>query len=575
VSAPDPGDRGHIGYPSLEEGRTGGLVSFEYIYRGYLALGVRLLVLDQIRAFLVEHAAHPVLLEYDGEPVAAAAPPAARRVRAMRLDAKRYQHLNLEWSCAACREAVRTARAEMALPCDERLGVARVRKFKMRVLDVSSDNFYRTFDLLDPGGEGRPGALEPIGRFLAQHEGHSLRVRSLGGEQWVGAPLASSARETPDEHVQAGTPSRVLPRASLGPPFKLAWRYESGRRPLVRVKDGVVYTLAPEQRTVVALGREGRELWRTSALGDGQSPVEEVMVGDDVLWISIQDESTATYDIWSVARATGRAVKAMDGAPALGVMLSDGDFVGRLYHPHGQAVESVSRFVVRPEPRILWRLEVPSVPLPPGVLGGAIACEAGRVFVTKGAVVLALDANTGLELWRGDLLWHSRPHGVGRKLSITVAGPHVVYGLADTLHMLSAETGDLLWSRKGFEVTRPRVHYGDTVFLNGSSDSTDSHCLSLSIADGGERPRAQNDSDAWRATPQPAPSFTTLPRPTEDWIYLGDSSGRLWALSSTSGDPVWMQTLEGCTSFLSDLVIADDRLFASEVEGTIHCLVPA
>jgi hypothetical protein len=62
------------------------------------------------------------------------------------------------------------------------------------------------------------------------------------------------------------------------------------------------------------------------------------------------------------------------------------------------------------------------------------------------------------------------------------------------------------------------------------------------------------------------PTMAMIPR---------DMDGRLWALSSRTGDPVWVQGLQGARSGIDRLVIADDRLFALLSEGRLYCLIPS
>src|SRR5687768_9503332 len=111
ASAPDPGDCGHVGLPSLDEADLAGdFVAFERIYRGYAALGLRLLALDAIRSWLIAHAPHRVELAYEGEPVRPARRPASGSFRAQGPPRPEdYTRAFIELSCETCGGTARTA----------------------------------------------------------------------------------------------------------------------------------------------------------------------------------------------------------------------------------------------------------------------------------------------------------------------------------------------------------------------------------------------------------------------------------------------------------------------------------
>jgi outer membrane protein assembly factor BamB len=574
VRAPYAGDCGHVGYPSLEDGGgSGDLVSFESIYRGYTSLGLRLNILDQIRAWLIEHASHKVELAYEGEPIGRARRPARGApppLRPHRPEA--YERCFLELRCIHCEVSVRSTNSDLMIAFDEEVTGAPWAKFEARVLNVEPENFYRTSGLLDP----RSADFEAFGAFLRRHGTHRFRARSVAGEAWAAADAPRGPVRTPATHAEPqGTASRVLPSASLAPPLSVAWTFHATLNAPLLVAGGVVYTVTEKRDTLVALDGAGAEIWRAPGFGD--LALFEAVLARERIWLPVYEKATSSYRHWAVDPRTGGKELTAENAPSIETFISEGEFIGARYRPGGKEVESVGRFAAGPPLRTKWEVEVPSEALK-GKLAGAVAFDGQRVFVSRGATVLALDAGTGREIWRADLSAHGLHWGGGDHLRLSTSGGLVAYGMINSLHALSAETGATAWSRTGYEMSGTRAHYGDSLYLAGQQSARGSEpehvCVVLALADGAERSRTDFKSAAWRQAPRPWPRFTTVPRPTDEVVYLGDMDGRLWALSSTSGDPVWTQGLPGARSGLQRIVIADDRLFVLLHDRTLYCLVP-
>jgi outer membrane protein assembly factor BamB len=574
--APDAGDCGHIGYPSLEDdGGSGDLASFESIYRGYASLGLRLSILDHMRAWLIEHASHKVELTYEGEPVGRARQPARRvqgKLTPFRPDA--YVRCFFELRCVSCETSVRSTGSELMMPFDEEVSGKPLARFEERVLDAEPESFYRTSGLLDP----RSTDFDAIRAFLRRHGTHRLRARSVAGETWAAVDDAPRPRiQTPATHGEPHcSASRVHPRTSLGPPLRVAWVFNAAVRASLVVEGGVVYTVAGNHDTIVALDRTGSEIWRTPGFGD--LALFDSLLSGERLWLPVYAKESRSYRHWAVDPRTGRKELTAEGAPSMVTFVSPGEFIGARWRPGGKLVESVGRFALGPPLRTVWEIEVPSDSMR-GTLGGAVAFDGQRVLASWGATVLALEAGTGRELWRVDLSPYGRHWGHGDHLRLSTSGGAVVYGLIGSLHVLSAETGAAVWCRTGGEVNAYRAHYGDSLCLAGhhafGGSELEHLCLVLALPGGAERCRTDPSSPGWRKAPLPRPRFTTVPRPTDELVYLGDMDGRLWALSSDTADPVWMHGLRGARSGIERIVIADDRLFALLFDGTLYCLVPS
>jgi hypothetical protein len=68
--APEVGDFGYIGYPSLSEEKGRRYVpNFGFLYRGLVALGMRTRAVEELRSFLLEHEGHQMEMSCEGEPM--------------------------------------------------------------------------------------------------------------------------------------------------------------------------------------------------------------------------------------------------------------------------------------------------------------------------------------------------------------------------------------------------------------------------------------------------------------------------------------------------------------------------
>jgi outer membrane protein assembly factor BamB len=95
--------------------------------------------------------------------------------------------------------------------------------------------------------------------------------------------------------------------------------------------------------------------------------------------------------------------------------------------------------------RQLWRLEPEDIDAEGGLLGGGLAYDGGWLFVSlSSGKVLALNAESGEEIWRQDLTLPLRA-------APTVAGGKVLLVTADNqLYALDGQTGRPLWRHAGF-----------------------------------------------------------------------------------------------------------------------------
>ena len=160
IGAPGIGDFGHLGYPSLDDDEWchGDLASFEYLYKGWAAIGVLPKELEAIRAFLIAHQKHKVGLFIEGEEYADRFPPVTTSSKpAPALSEQDFVNGHFELECDRCKASFVTQAAEWLRPIESRkVSKAKLDAFTSRVLDADGANFHRITGLLDQDGVEAP-----------------------------------------------------------------------------------------------------------------------------------------------------------------------------------------------------------------------------------------------------------------------------------------------------------------------------------------------------------------------------------------------------------------------------------
>jgi hypothetical protein len=182
MRAPEIGDGGHLGYPSLDDRAIyGELASFENIYQGFAAFGYHPYELEAIRAFLVEHAPHDVGLFLDGVEYTGLLPaPTVTPLKTFEFaDDGRFIRAVFELACKRCRKTFSTDVGRVRPLEPRKVTKEDIEEFYDRVLDSDPMNFHRLVGLFNPDG---PEA-ERLSDFLRRHRKHSLTARTVGEEE--------------------------------------------------------------------------------------------------------------------------------------------------------------------------------------------------------------------------------------------------------------------------------------------------------------------------------------------------------------------------------------------------------
>ena len=191
----------------------------------------------------------------------------------------------------------------------------------------------------------------------------------------------------------------------------------------------------------------------------------------------------------------------------------------------------------------------------------------GRVYVADiGGRVAALDTVSGRELWRiKSKLRYSTPPGVG-------AGVVVVGTMDGEIVALDADTGAERWQDRLLSeiVARPLVSGGLAIVR-----SSDGRVFGLNLADGSRR---------WVFTRR-LPTMTVrgngAPVMGQDAVYVGYDDGTVVALRLEDGLRVWEQTVaepEGRTEMErmadidGEIAVGIDTLFAASFKGRLAAL---
>lgn len=174
VGAPEVGDFGYIGAPTLGERKRGGLLPFGAIYQGFAALRMVTVELAAFKAFLDAHPGHPIAQRSDlGEEDFDAEEEKARpgRLKPFRFRSDRFVEGFYELTCDKCKETVRANSSDHVQPFEEFAVIGDdIALFQANVVRGSSDNFYRVggFPFDD---------VEAFGQFLRAHGRHGVRAR--------------------------------------------------------------------------------------------------------------------------------------------------------------------------------------------------------------------------------------------------------------------------------------------------------------------------------------------------------------------------------------------------------------
>jgi outer membrane protein assembly factor BamB len=188
----------------------------------------------------------------------------------------------------------------------------------------------------------------------------------------------------------------------------------------------------------------------------------------------------------------------------------------------------------------------------------------------------AMDKNTG------EIIWVATPGGVaydfntqstpvtaminGRHMLVTGSGDGWIYGL-------EVETGEKVW---GFQLSKRGLNstvlvHGNHVFASHSEENLDATTQGRLVCfDATGEGEITDTAEVWRNDEV----FSGFPSPAYDSgvLYLIDNSANLHALDAATGEQKWEYSLG--TVGKSSAVVADGKIYATEVNGRFHILKP-
>lgn len=186
----------------------------------------------------------------------------------------------------------------------------------------------------------------------------------------------------------------------------------------------------------------------------------------------------------------------------------------------------------------------------------SLACDASSVYVLRGPELVALDLNSGEDLWTSSLEEAGGAPTVQGRSAPAVSHGVVVITTLEGAAAFQAVDGRRAWH---FPMSGRRAVYGDRVYLV----TQDEYCV-LDLRTGEcllRVPLARNVERKWRLK---GVQFSSQLAVSETHGFIGDLRGRLYAFERDTGEPVWMDRPEGITGFAGNIpVIAGNRLYIS------------
>lgn len=213
----------------------------------------------------------------------------------------------------------------------------------------------------------------------------------------------------------------------------------------------------------------------------------------------------------------------------------------------------------------LWRVDLTPEKEDEETLGGGIAYDRGRVYVTTGyGEVIALGAADGAVAWRVNI-------GIPLRAPPTVAEGRVfAISFDNQLHVLATEDGRLLWSHGGITeiagllgAAGPAVD-GDIVVVPYSSGEL----FALRVENGRT---AWVDSLAQIRAVTPLAALSDInghPVIDRGWVFAIGHGGRMSAIDLVSGNRLWDQSVGG----VQTPWVAGDFVYVLTSDAEIVCM---
>lgn len=347
----------------------------------------------------------------------------------------------------------------------------------------------------------------------------------------------------------AGVPSRTV---DLKPPLKLAWMLpETGASPLVNGERCFVWN--GSQQALVSIDNKGREMWRL-----GCRYIAYALLDREILAVA----ETPDRRFLLLEQETGKCLMSVPCEHSLVKVLPD-----RLAFIGSTTIELSQdrfRFVVAlvdvvGQPVLRWTRHSDhdfSEGLCNVAYDSSLACDHASVYVCRGPELVALDLNTGEDIWAAALNEMGGAPTIGGRSTPTVSNGIVVVNTIEGTAAFHSDDGRAAWY---FPSGGARTIYDGRVYV---ATRDEYHVLDLQT---GTRllhvPLAQRVEKKWRLKQV---QFYSQLAVSETHGYIGDLKGRLYAFERDTGEPVWMDRPEGVTAFAGNIpVIAGNRLFIS------------
>ena len=331
-------------------------------------------------------------------------------------------------------------------------------------------------------------------------------------------------------------------------------------------------TIRHDAAAAESLNPDPRPLWRTDA---GRAVMGSPALGETILAAGTTDRTIVLID-----RASGDVLwrQRLGGTVRAGPLLDqDRLYIGTQLQPEGK-VYALRLKTGKP----MWEVKLGSVAAPLALDGDALFAG------TEGGVVARLDAETGRIVWR------RRVAGALRAGPVPAAGYLVVATTADTLFLLSRDSGQVRKKipTSGAVLGTPVADGGRVYF-----GTTEGHVLAVTVPDLGvawDRPVGDavygavalardtlyaltRSGSLWMipaANPAGARSFdlnvvaVAGPTPVSGGVLVGSVAGEVLLVSTADGQVRWRAQLDGPID--EPPLVRDRELFVVAGRGDIH-----
>ncbi len=173
----------------------------------------------------------------------------------------------------------------------------------------------------------------------------------------------------------------------------------------------------------------------------------------------------------------------------------------------------------------------------------------GRVYFGHGDQFVCLDSKDGRVLWRSPFMASSRILAT-RRLQPAVGDQLVLVDTAKGLGAYDTTSGALKWVSKG--ARGYRTLYDGRAYIT----SFYGEYMIIDLDDGGMALDSKPIEDV---------SFGTYPVVSETHTFVGDATGRFWALERDTGKPVWSHRPKGTTGYRSvgPPAVTENRIYVN------------